>query len=93
MSARDSGRSSYLDLLISVLMQHEKNMDRILKKMEKLSQDLIKAEEIKKKDEKGVAVLNEVKVSHEGLDTLIYMKLNLNRSLEEVLKILQSLKE
>ena len=93
-SPPNSGRSSYLDLLVAVLSEHEKNMDKILEKMEKISEDLAKAVKVRKKASKSeTAVIREMGISPEGGDTLIYMKVKLNRSLDEVLKILESLKE
>jgi hypothetical protein len=90
--APDSGRSSYLDLLVAVLSEHEKSMDRILEKMEKVSQDLAKAAKVSRDSKRNSAVV-QVETSPGDKETLIYMKVKLNRSVDEFLKILQSLKE
>lgn len=90
--APDSGRSSYLDMLVAVLSEHEKSMDRILEKMEKVSQDLAKAAKASRDSKRNSAVV-QVETSPGDKETLIYMKVKLNRSVDEFLKILQSLKE
>jgi hypothetical protein len=90
--APDSGRSSYLDMLVAVLSEHEKSMDRILEKMEKVSQDLAKAAKVSRDSKRNSAVV-QVETSPGDKETLIYMKVKLNRSVDEFLKILQSLKE
>lgn len=90
--APDSGRSSYLDLLVAVLSEHEKSMDRILEKMEKVSQDLAKAAKVGRDSKRNSAVV-QVETSPGDKETLIYMKVKLKRSVDEFLKILQSLKE
>ncbi len=90
--APDSGRSSYLDLLVAVLSEHEKSMDRILEKMEKVSQDLAKAAKVSRDSKRNSAVV-QVETSPGDKETLIYMKVKLNRSVDDFLKILQSLKE
>jgi len=92
-TSEDSGRSSYLDLLIAVLSQHEKNMDRIIEKMEKLSEDLTKTGKVKMISEKTGVVIKEVDTSLPSPDTLVYMKIRLNRPLNEILKILEFLKD
>ncbi len=92
-ASEDLGRSSYLDLLIAVLSQHEKNMDKIIEKMEKLSEDLTKTEKIKRISEKTGVVIKEAESPPNGSDTLVYIKIRLNRPLDEVLQILRSLKE
>lgn len=40
MSAEGRGRTSYLDLLITTLMEHEKNLDRLVERLEKTCEDL-----------------------------------------------------
>ena len=92
-TGEDVGRSSYLDLLIAVLSQHEKNMDKIIEKIEKLSQELTKATKSRKVSDENQMATKEVETPPERPETLIYMKIKLNRPLEEVLKILESLKE
>jgi len=93
MSGEDTGRSSYLDLLIATLTEHEKNLDRLLEKLEKVSEGLStylgKAE---LKSERSV-VKREISGGKDDSGTLIYMKIKLGRSLDDVIKILESLKE
>jgi hypothetical protein len=89
----DSGRSSYLDFLVAVLSEHEKNMDRILAKMEMISQDLAKAAKLGGDSKGNRAVPKKSEISPEDQETLIYMKFRLSRSVNDLLKILQSLKE
>jgi len=93
MSKGDEGRSSYLDLLISTITEHEKNMDKILEKLEEISEALlIVFEQARLKTGQSV-VKKEKGMKEDDLDTLIYMKLKIDHPLEHVLKILESLKE
>ncbi|RLI35541.1 hypothetical protein DRO55_05070 [Candidatus Bathyarchaeota archaeon] len=84
------GRSGYLDLLIATLTEHDKNMDKHLNKMDKLSQNLNKLlSENVKKEGKGSP-------SHppDGKgDSLTYLRIKLNRPLDEVIRILEALKK
>jgi hypothetical protein len=34
MNSEDGGRSNYLDLLITTLMEHEKNLDGLIERLE-----------------------------------------------------------
>jgi hypothetical protein len=36
MNSEDGGRSNYLDLLITTLMEHEKNLDGLIERLENL---------------------------------------------------------
>jgi len=93
MSNGDEGRSSYLDLLITTLMEHEKNMDRLLGKLEKISEGLLKVSEgAELKTEKSV-IRKEKSEKAGDSDAIIYMKIKIDRPLDEVLRIIESLKE
>ncbi len=92
MSEDERGRSSYLDLLVSTLMEHEKNLDNLVGRLEQIYERLSsgkeegpKAEEIPKAKEEGEAVARQ--------DTLVYMRIKLSRSIDEVVRVLESLKE
>ena len=89
MSKEGKGRSSYLDLLIATLMEHEKNLASLLDKLERISEVLSEEES---KTEKRV-VKKEESEKEDDSDTLIYMKIRMDRSLDEVLRILESLKD
>jgi hypothetical protein len=39
MNSEDIGRSNYLDLLITTLLEHEKNLDSLIERLEKLYQN------------------------------------------------------
>ena len=90
-STEDRGRSSYLDLLISVLNQHEKALDSIVERMEKLAEELAKAK--KELDLAKGESHPETMATREISDTVVYMKVRINRSIDEVVKILEVLKE
>jgi len=80
MSGEERGRTSYIDLLISTLMEHEKNLDTLLEKLEKIVKDLSTAREASNTDS-------------EISNTLIYMKIKVDRPIDDILKIIESLKE
>lgn len=91
-SAKNMGRSSYLDLLIAVLKQHEKALDEIVEKMEKLSGELSRMNQrIEVAKEKSR--LETVTAGPKSSDTLIYMKIRIDRPLDEVIRIVEALKE
>jgi aconitase B len=99
MSSEERGRSSYLDLLITTLMEHEKTLDAIVEKIEKISEDLrgIYAE-ASSKPEKTVAVKTstlkeKAKTTPSEPDTLVYMRIKLDRVIDDVVKIIETLKE
>lgn len=69
------GRSSYLDLLISTLMEHEKDMHSLVERVQKIAKDLSTIYE------------------EAGSTTLIYMKIKTDRPIDEIVKIIESLKE
>ena len=84
---RDLGRSGYLDLLITTLTEHEKNMDRLIERIEKLTQDLQNVlKEFQKEMGKRISASPKT-------ETITYMKINLNRPTEEIIKIIKTLKE
>ena len=94
MSGAEKGRSSYLDLLVAALMEHEKDLDRLVEKLEKASSKLsamrkeagLKGSDKTVKKEKGKETVPES-------GALIYMKIKLDRPTDEVTKIIESLKE
>jgi len=95
MSSEERGRASYLDLLINTLMEHEKNLDKLIDRLEKIYKNL---QEIREKGEeekakKRPAPKEEAKPEPEELPTLIYMKIKPGRSIEDIKKIIESLKE
>ena len=87
-SAEGKGRSSYLDLLVSVLREHEKSLDELVEKMETLTEELSKA--LRKT---GEETLKTAATKPENSETLIYLKLKINRPIEDVTRILKALKE
>jgi len=99
MSSEEKGRASYLDLLINTLMEHEKNLNAIVEKLENVSKDLrevverleVKTHETPMKE----SIIEERKKKHEPSerDTLTYIKLKLGRSTEDIVKIIESLKK
>jgi uncharacterized coiled-coil protein SlyX len=95
MSSEERGRASYLDLLINTLMEHEKNLDKLIERLEKIYEDL---QEIREKGEEAKAPerpapKEEAKLEPEEQPTVIYMKLKLGRNIEGIKKIIESLKE
>ena len=86
-SAEGKGRSSYLDLLVSVLREHEKSLDELVEKMETLTEELSKA--LRKTGE----TLKTAATKPENSESLIYLRLKINRPIEEVTQILKALKE
>ena len=99
MSSEERGRSSYLDLLITTLMEHEKNLDAIVEKIEKISEDLRAIyTEASSKPEKTVAVKastlkEKAKKAPSEPDTLVYMRIKIDRAIDDVVKIIETLKE
>jgi len=95
MSSEEKGRASYLDLLVNTLMEHEKNLDELIEKLEgvyeklqEISENLGKAE-----TQESPAPKEKEKPQPSDQDTLIYMKLKLGRKTEDITKIIESLKE
>jgi hypothetical protein len=93
MSTGDEGRSSYLDLLITTILEHEKNMDKLLERMQKIANDLSKAsKETEPKPKKEVAKKKEGEKPAAAND-IIYLKVKADRPMDEILAILETLKE
>jgi len=94
MSTKERGRSSYLDLLITTLMEHEKNLDRLVERLEKIYKDLSTVYETADSEtKKRTAGKKKGKAVTSDSDTLIYMKIKIDRELDEITKIIESLKE
>jgi len=95
MSSEEKGRASYLDLLISTLMEHEKNLDRLIGRLEKLYENLQEIYEERRETEaqESSTPKEKEKPRSSEQDTLIYMKLKLGREIEDIMKIIESLKE
>ena len=94
MSTEERGRSSYLDLLITALTKHEKNLDRLSERLEKVHEDLSAVDkEAGSESRKKIATNEKGKTSSYDSDTLIYLKIGANRPLNEIVKIIESLKE
>jgi len=94
MSAEERGRSSYLDLLITTLMEHEKNMDGLVERLEKIAKELtVSYEEAGLKAQKEIAKKERDKTVESDLDTVVYMRIKIGRPIDETVKIIESLKE
>jgi len=98
MSSEERGRSSYLDLLITTLMEHEKNLDALIEKIEKISENLRSIYEEASKTEKTVAVKasalkEKAKTTTNEPDTLVYLKIQIDRPIDEVIRIIEAIKE
>ena len=83
-----SAQYAYLDLLATTLTDHEKNLDKLIERLEEISESLSKIVKLREQGEAQRATAEK-----EGPETLIYMKLRINRSAEELKVILDSLKE
>ena len=94
MSGAEKGRPSYLDLLVATLMEHEKDLDRLVEKLEKASSKLsaMRKEARLKASDKTVKK-EKVKEAVPESGALIYMKIKLDRPIDEAIKIIESLKE
>ena len=94
MTAEERGRSSYLDLLITTLMEHEKNMDGLVERLEKIAKELtVSYEEAGLKAQKEIAKKERDKTVESDLDTVVYMRIKIGRPIDETVKIIESLKE
>jgi len=93
MSSEDKGRASYLDLLINTLMEHEKNLDKLIEKLEQIYENLqgIYEQREESKTRKKPEVKEKSSSSEEN--SLVYIKLKLGREIEDIIKIIESLKE
>ena len=95
MSSEERGRASYLDLLINTLMEHEKNLDKLINKLERIYENLQEVYEKRGETEtrEKPTLEEERKPASSEPCTLIYMKLKLGREIEDIIKIIESLKE
>jgi len=94
MSEEDRGRSSYLDLLITTLMEHEKSLDVAIEKLEKICEEILAiSEETAPKTRKNAARKGKPEVVPSALDTVVYMKIRIDRPIEETIRLIESLKE
>ena len=99
MTEDESGRDvvdkraqyAYLDLLATTLTEHEKTLDRLIERLEKISKNLAQLGQITEVEEEAEPEVATVKA--EGLETLTYIKMRLNRPVNEFKEILKSLKE
>ena len=89
-AGEDRARYAYLDLLAGTLTEHEKNLDRLISKLEEISASL---SELRKREKPVKLVQGETSAPAEAPETLVYMKLKIDRPAEELKKILDSLKE
>jgi hypothetical protein len=93
MSTGDEGRSSYLDLLITTILEHEKKMDELLDKLQNFSEGLFATY---RKDEIKPELIEAKKVKGEkkpDSGNIVYLKVKVDRPLDEVLEIIKTLKE
>jgi len=82
---------AYLDLLASTLTEHEKTLDTLIEKLEKVSKNLATVAQ-----QRSLPAGAETKVGavqEEAPETIIYMKIRYGRSVEELTKILETLTE
>lgn len=86
----DRARYAYLDLLAGTLTEHEKNLDRLIARLEEISEHLSR---LGRKDKAVKPAEAGRAVSEESPQTLIYMKLKIDRPVEELKTIIDSLKE
>jgi len=95
MSSEEKGRASYLDLLVNTLMEHEKNLDELIEKLEGVYEKLQEISETlgKAETQESLAPKEKEKPRPSDQDTLVYMKLKLGRKTEDITKIIESLKE
>jgi hypothetical protein len=96
MSEADKGRPSYLDLLVATLMEHEKDLDRLVEKLEKASTKISAARKTAGSKTKDKPIEKEEETQQKPASdsrSLVYMKIGLDRPIDEVIKIIESLKE
>jgi hypothetical protein len=94
------GRQGYLDLLIATLTEHEKNLNMLIKKSNKLARRTNRLfenlKEFSKERPKTEGVEKEAQTEAQSVsahgDTLVYLKIKLDRPIEEVIRILETLK-
>jgi len=97
MTSKRSGSGSgengmaYLDLLASTLTEHEKTLDTLIEKLEKVSKNLASIAQRRSPSGRGETKVSAVQ--EEAPETIIYMKIRYGRSVEELTKILETLAE
>lgn len=91
------GRSGLLDLLIATLTEHEKKMDVLSNRMNDLMNRTNKLFEnlkvVLKDYEKPAGKEKDLKFVSSSGDNVVYLRIKLNRPLDEAIKILETLKE
>ncbi len=87
--AEEKESIAYLDLLASTLTQHEKTLDRLIEKLEKASGELSKLTQQKGEGQKVETKISAVQAG--APEVITYMKIDINRSIEEITKILETL--
>ena len=96
MSEADKGRPSYLDLLVATLMEHEKDLNRLVEKLDKASTKISAARKTASSKTKDKPTEKKKETEEEPAPdsrSLVYMKIGLDRPIDEVIKIIESLKE
>ena len=94
MSSEERGRSSYLDLLITTLMEHEKNLDALVARMDKIYEELQAIYEKASSNQKENIILKrECKTSDSEPDSIVYMKIKLDKHRDDIIHIIEALKE
>ena len=83
---------AYLDLLATTLTEHEKTLDKLIERLERISENLAKLSQVTEEEAEVKAPIVS-RGESEGLETLTYIKIKLNRSISELKEILESLKE
>jgi hypothetical protein len=90
MVDKETARFAYLDLLVKTLSEHEKQLETLIEKIEQLSRN--NYNDLNRKGEKETLRINN---ENENIDSqnIIFMKLKLNRTTEELKEILKILKK
>lgn len=86
-----SGQFAYLDLLATTLTEHEKNLDSLIRRLEKISESVSRISRLAE-PEKPVTAERALSKG-ETQETLIYMRIKINRPTEELKLVLETLKE
>lgn len=92
MSSEDRGRAGYLDLLITTLMEHEKNLDGLTARLEKIAENLSLVKETALEKEKAVTS-NQNTIIFTNEDVIFCMKINKDQPVEDIIKKVKSLNE
>jgi len=94
MSAEERGRSSYLDLLVTTLMEHEKNMDNLVNRLEKIAGELSAIrEEAATREKKEATEKTRAGTAVSDQDALVYIRIPLGRPIDETIRIVESLRK